>query len=302
MKKRKYAFYLPFFFVIVLLGQTGCESNVLDKIERHQVMPWGLQKMNVESMWSQGIKGKGVRISVMDSGTDYNHPEFSGRLKAGYNAIQPDEPPLDDNGHGTLVTGIISANDNSFGIVGVAPEAEIYPVKVLDAYGEGEIANIAKGIDWCIKNDIQVINMSFSIPNDDEELKKSITKAIKHGIIIVASSYNSSGLEAGFPASYDGVISVTSVDSSYKPLDSNALGKIDFSAPGKVIYTTTLAGGYTEIEGNSFATPYITGICALLLESGVKSKDIYSTLKLMSVDIGDIGRDRTFGEGFVKLN
>lgn len=81
----------------------------------------------------------------------------------GFNAINPSELPIDDYGHGSLVAGVIAAKNNNIGVVGIAPDVELYPVKVLDKYGEGEITDIAEGVDWCIENKIQVINMSFAI-------------------------------------------------------------------------------------------------------------------------------------------
>ncbi|WP_214483083.1 S8 family serine peptidase [Bacillus sp. SM2101] len=191
----------------------------------------------------------------------------------------------------------------NFGLVGVAPSADIYPVKVLDDFGQGVVSDVEKGIEWCIKNNIDVINMSFAVPEDDPLLKNSINNALDHGIIIIASASNSSDENVGYPASYPGVISVSSVDIKYSKYIKSSNGKIDFSAPGVHIVTTSKDNGYEIVDGNSIAAPHITGLVALLLEYDreLSLSDIYSMLKSMSVELGIPGKDKVFGEGFVRL-
>ncbi|MCR8843996.1 S8 family peptidase [Paenibacillus sp. SC116] len=259
-------------------------------------------------MWSQGITGSGIKVAVMDSGVDYNHPDLLG-MKKGYNAIEPSEPIQDETGHGTLVAGVIVAKNNNIGVVGIAPDVELYPVKVLDKFNEGNIDDIVKGIDWCITNDIDIINMSFAINLNKPQLKKAIDKAINEGIIVVAAANNSSKGPVGYPASYPNVFSVTSVNEKFQISELAPIGKIDYSAPGVSIISTSLNGSYQYYSGNSVAAPHITGFIALTLQTfkkaGIPQKDIKKeldkALKKYSFDLGNVGRDNIYGEGFIRF-
>lgn len=256
--------FISLFFVF-LFPKTDSSID-LNRLKTHQMIPWGVKMINAPEVWAE-TTGKNVKIAVMDSGFDFRHPDFGQNVKEGFNAIEPKLLPNDDYGHGTLVTGVIAAKNNSIGVIGVSPDAEIYPVKVLDQYGEGDIVDIVRGIDWCIENKIQIINMSFALKDNDPLLKSSIEKALKSGIIIVASASNSFGGKVGYPASYDGVISVTSVDENVHLAEKSPIGKIDFSAPGVGIVSTFNNEDYKEYSGNSLAAPHITGIIALILEN-----------------------------------
>ncbi|MCX8130551.1 MAG: S8 family peptidase [Clostridia bacterium] len=282
----------------------------LDTLKTKQIIPWGIKSIKASTLWSKAT-GKGVKVAIMDSGIDFKHPDFGKNIKEGYNAIDPMQLPKDNLGHGTLVSGVIAAQNNEFGIVGIAPDVELYPIKVLDNFGEGEISAIANGVEWCIKNKIQIINMSFAIPKDTPLLRNTITKAVDAGIIVVASANNSYCGEAGYPASYIKVISVTAVDNRFRICKTAPRGKIDFSAPGVGIVSTSSNGGYEELLGTSLAAPHITGLIALILQDPQKfglsennvnlPDDIYNILKSLSKDLGEKGKDRIFGEGFVAL-
>ncbi|WP_434749079.1 S8 family peptidase [Paenibacillus amylolyticus] len=274
----------------------------IQEYETKELLSWGIEKMNISLYWSKGIKGTGIKIAIMDSGVNFNHPDLSTNIQNGYNAINNKELPIDDYGHGTMMTGIIGAKHNGIGIKGIAPDSKIYPVKVLDEFGEGRFIHIQKGIEWCIDNDIDIINMSFAFPTDHPDLKSSIKKALDAGIIIVASVSNSYDGKSGFPASYDGVIAVTSVDSSYQKGETASLDDIDFAAPGVDVITTSNDLKYQYVSGTSIATPHVTGMIALLLQDASFNKsNLYEQLKATSLDIGEKGYDSKFGWGFIKI-
>lgn len=287
------------------------QTTDINLLKTQQMIPWGVKSVNAPVLWTE-TTGKGVKVAIMDSGIDFQHPDLGSSINQGYNAIDPSTLPNDDYGHGTLVGGIIAAKNNSIGVVGVAPDTKIYPVKVLDKYGEGDIADIERGIDWCIENQIQIINMSFSIEDDKPLLKSSIEKALDAGIIVVASASNSFGGKVGFPASYENVISVTSVDEKMKLGENSPRGKIDFCAPGVKILSTSNDGSYEEFSGNSLATPHVTGLIALLLENPKKyglpegkrniQLNVYQILKSLSLNLGEKGKENFYGEGFITMS
>lgn len=316
MRKKKYIVHILFYscilvFLIIAFSWADTYHVVsklnIDNLKNSQVIPWGVKYTN--TIYNNlDITGRGVKVAIFDSGISFNHPDFGSNIKEGYNAINPNTLPYDDFGHGTLVAGIICAQDNKIGIVGVAQDAEIYPVKVLDKYGEGNISDIERGIDWCIKNNINIINMSFAIDKDNPLLRNSISRAIDSGIIVIASAMNSYGGGVGYPASYEKVISVTSIDENYKIGDTSPKGKIDFAAPGVNIISTSSDGSYKKLSGTSLAAPYVTGLVSLILENpekfglskgNISYESIYSILKKFSKDLGKKGKDNIFGEGFI---
>lgn len=291
------------FYIIYNVYNKECNiSNLNNK----QNISWGIKEIINTNLLSE-FTGKNIKIAILDSGINFEHPDFSYNIKRGYNTINPNDLPRDDNGHGTLVAGIIAAQNNNFGVLGIAPDAEIYPVKVLDKYGEGDINNIVQGINWCIENKIQIINMSFAIFKDNSILYNSIKKAVNAGIIVVASAGNSYGGEVGYPAAYKEVISVTAINKNNRIAKVSPIGKIDFCAPGENIISTTSRNSYEKCEGTSIAAPYVSGIISIILHNPEKFNlhkkvysynDIYNILSDMSEHIG---RKNVFGKGFIKI-
>jgi subtilisin family serine protease len=309
--------YLVFLvIIIVMIGVVSCSHiNTQYQVDTNtlntkQEIPWGIVKTNIRSL-SANTTGNGIKVAILDSGIDFTHPDFGDNIKEGFNFLNPTQLPCDDFGHGTLVSGIIVAQDNNNGIIGVAPKVELYPLKVLDNHGEGDISNIVKAIDWCIANKIQIINMSFSTIHDNILLHSHIKKASKAGLIIVAASGESDGGDVGYPASYNEVISVTAVDKNLEKPISLVKGKIDFSAPGYDILTTTNSGGYVQSYGTSLAASYVTGIIALIIQnpqefnipinSTCSYAILYKKLEEYSLDIGEKGLDKLYGNGFIIL-
>jgi len=287
-------------FACYLLDKNKESFNNLNYLYQKEIVDWGVKALNAPTVWSRGITGEGIKIAILDTGVDFEHPDLKVSVQRSYNAIDQDEPPIDDNGHGTQVTGIISAVHNDFGVAGIAPGAEIFTVKVLDKFGEGTIESIIKGIDWCIDQEVQIINMSFALKNEDISLKQAIQRATDAGIILVSSGGNTSGGMVGYPASDMNVISVTSVDKNLLIGDASPFGKIDFSSPGVDIITTGLSGGYEKVTGTSFAAPHITGTIALFLsnDNEFPVNQAVEYLKLFSTNLGEIKR---YGNGFINM-
>lgn len=295
--------------VICVVALNACSNfdsvpkNILEK----QYVPWGFGRTEIEKLSRKSVSIKQVKIAVLDSGVNFNHPDFEGKIKNGFNAINPNEKPWDDNGHGTLVTGILAAQDNSFGIIGIIPNANIFPVKVLDQFGEGEVSDVVKGIEWCIENKMNIINMSFSLNYDNPLLRKAVYQALDSGVIVVASARNGRDNNVGYPASYSGVFSIIAVDKKLNVYKESSQGKVDFSAPGVGILSTNMNDYYEIMDGNSVATPFVTGIIGRLISQTndvLTNEEIYNFLQSNSLRLGKIDsnkKNRVYGNGFIKI-
>ncbi|MFY0521295.1 S8 family peptidase [Lysinibacillus sp. UGB7] len=261
MRFKKYVFLAICIISAAFLYEHKKNISIEDLYE-NQAYPDGIEYFRVEEVWDKGYFGEKIKIAILDTGIDFGHPDFEGQINTGFNAIDNNSLPIDDSGHGTNVTGIIAAKNNDIGVVGISPSAEIYPIKVLDEFGEGEIEDIIQGIEWCIDNEIDIINMSFSTIKNDQKFFNVINKAINAGIFIVAAIDNNRERGLGYPALYEGVIAVASLE--WKNLLSAE--EVDFFAPGNNIFTTAIGGKYIVSEGNSIATPHITGLIALIID------------------------------------
>ncbi|ADQ40525.1 peptidase S8 and S53 subtilisin kexin sedolisin [Caldicellulosiruptor acetigenus I77R1B] len=306
--------------IFVILISTLVANNYIHKkifsqnhlqASKKQIVPWSYKKLGITKTW-KFTKGKHVKIAILDSGIDLNHPDLKhANIIKTINFIEPNKPALDETGHGTFITGIIAAQNNNFGIVGIAPEAEIYILKILNKKLEGKVDSVICALDWCIKNKINIVNMSFSTSSDNSRLRKIIKQATKHGIIIVASARNSFGRKAGFPASYPEVISVASVNYKNQISQFSAQGKIDFCSYGENILSTSVNKTYKLSSGNSIAAAHLTGMIALILSKpekwglnpkyGINKDKIYNVLIKLSKDLGEKGKDNIFGYGLVRF-
>ena len=217
---------------------------------------------------SQGIKGQGIKIAVLDTGIA-EHPDLN--IAGGISFVGDENDYNDTNGHGTKMAGIIAASGiNEPSMTGCAPDAEIYAVKVADEYGHVKISAILKALEWCIKNYINIVNMSFGTYNYSKILKEALEYADSNGIVLVASAGNEGQFENEhrimYPAAYPGVLAV-GAGTGAEPLDfSNVNTRLDFIAPGYK-YTTSTNGRYTEAAGTSVSAAYMSGIIALTWSS-----------------------------------
>ncbi|HEX2915508.1 MAG TPA: S8 family serine peptidase [Chloroflexia bacterium] len=214
---------------------------------------WAWQKTNLAGGW-KFTQGKGVTVAVLDSGVNYNLPDFDNKVRRGWSALDGGDG-MDDNGHGTFVAGIIHQ---------VAPDAHILPVKVLDKNGTGTVDSIAEGAYWAYDRGAKVINLSFSAAEYSETLKQLITDLTSKDVVVVASSGNNNSQENIYPASYKPVIAVGATNSQDTKTDFSNFGSyIDLSAPGEDIYSTYWKGGYAWSEGTSFSAPMVAGAAVL---------------------------------------
>lgn len=261
---------------------------------------WNISKINVPYAWDEGLSGEKVKVAVMDTGISHSNLSVVG----GISTVDYTNSWLDDHGHGTHIAGIIAAQPNLENkVTGIAPNVELYSVKVLDNQGYGTLQDILEGIDWAIENDIDVINMSLGTDQYSKSLEDLINEAINQEIIIVAATGNKGiGSSVEYPAKFNNVISVSSVSESLTISSFSSTGdEVDFAAPGENILSTYI-NGYKLMQGSSQATPHVSGILALLKERypEATNEELYEILKDSSIDLGTIGKDPYYGHGLVQ--
>lgn len=277
---------------------------------------WGVSRIGSAVAHDAAILGTGVKIAILDTGIDYNHPELSPAFQIGTSFVEgldgiinPDGK--DDNGHGTHVAGIIAAARNGTGTVGVAPQASLYAVKVLDGAGFGTVGWILAGIEWAIEQQVDIINMSLALTADAPglpALEAACQTAWDAGILLVAAAGNSGGGAVRFPAAFDTVVAVGATDSCDLKSPFSDLGpQLELAAPGTAILSTVLDGGYRSISGTSQAAPHVAGVAALIIANGVVdlnangaiNDEVRQKLRETALDLGTAGRDTAFGYGLV---
>jgi subtilisin family serine protease len=229
---------------------------------------WGLPVMGIPSAWSSlAADAPIITVAVIDSGICGAHADLQGKVVAGWDFVDYDNDPNDEYGHGCGVAGIIAAsNNNGVGIAGIAPNARIMPLRVLDHLGLGKYSSIANAIIYAADNGAQIINMSLAGPNESAIVSDAIDYAIERGVTIIAASGNAGDTRVWFPASHPSVVAVGSIDQSLEMSSfTNHDDNLDILAPGRNILTTNMLGDYELMTGTSFASPHVAGAAALTL-------------------------------------
>lgn len=228
---------------------------------------WGLKELNIPDIW-KFTRGAGVKVGVIDTGADLTHPDLFLGIEASAD-FTGKGTAQDGDGHGTHCAGIIGARAQGIGVVGVAPECELYIAKGLGDDGSGNFYAIAAGVRWCIAQKVDIISMSLGAPCGDENLHNAIKEAVNAGIAVFCAAGNEGhgGTdEVGYPGRYDEVVAVGAIDSSMGMSYFSSVGpQVDILAPGGQIYSTYKNGGYATLSGTSMATPFVAGVAALAL-------------------------------------
>lgn len=243
--------------------------NIVDVASEtaEEQMDYGVAMSGANLEWSESM-GEGIKIGIIDSGIDLAHPDLVGRVKKYRNFTSYDKNDvIDENGHGTHVAGIMAANKNGKGIVGVAPMASLYIAKAFNKNGMADDYAVAESLKWLIQNRVNVINMSFS-SNSVPSYYKEIKQAYDMGIIIICAAGNNGkikGRNLGYPAKYPETISVASVDMRGKVSDFSSRNvDADIAAAGFEILSCYPGGKYARFSGTSMAAPIISGASAIL--------------------------------------
>ncbi|MBI2035949.1 MAG: S8 family peptidase [Candidatus Liptonbacteria bacterium] len=235
-------------------------------VQPPQSIPWGIDRVDAELVWATN-NADPVKVVVLDTGISMSHPDLTSNVKGGYNTINPLKSWNDDNGHGSHVAGIIAASNNNIGVVGVAPLADLYAVKVLNRNGSGFLSDIIEGLQWSVQNGAQVINMSLGTNSDIQSFHDAITAAYDANVVLVAAAGNDSEA-VDYPAAYPEVIAVSATDSNNVLASFSSRGaEVDLSAPGVSVYSTYKGDGYKTLSGTSMASPHVAGAAALVLNT-----------------------------------
>ena len=285
-----------------------------------QTLPWGVDRIDADLAWATS-KGTGIKVAIIDTGIDRDHPDLQANIAGGINYVvgspfdgKSDDNWDDDNGHGTHCAGIVAAIDNAIGVIGVAPEASLYAVKVLRSSGSGWLSDVIAGIEWTIdpngdgdtSDRMDVDSMSFG-GGDSQAMHDACDKAYAAGIVLIAAAGNSGDGDSttdeySYPAAYDSVIAVGATNiGDEAPYWSNSGPHLELAAPGVDINSTWNDGGYNTISGTSMACPHVSGTAALVIASdpSLSNVDVRLRLQETAEDLGDTGFDKQYGYGLV---
>ena len=258
-----------------------------------QDIPWGIDRVFGDkeypfSTWDQ-TKGEGVPVAVLDTGIDEEHEDLPEPL-GGVTTVDDTHWGQDDHGHGTHISGVIAARDNDLGVVGIAPESELYSVKVLNEAGSGTTSSIIKGIEWAVEEDIPILNMSLGTNGDSQSLEEACQEAYDAGHLLIAAAGNAGEDDnVNYPAKYDSVIAVSASNENDEIADFSDMGdEIELIAPGEAVKTTSPGDEYEYKSGTSLSTPHVSGIAALLKskDTSLSNSQIRKLLQDTAEDIG----------------
>ncbi|SEQ75667.1 type VII secretion-associated serine protease mycosin [Streptomyces radiopugnans] len=285
--------------------------------------PWSLKRVILDQLWEK-TKGKGVKVAVIDTGVDDDHPQLKDAVDAGLGmsnlpAPKKDEygntpkPPAKDGtedtvGHGTKVAGIIAARPaENTGFVGIAPDATIIPIQQNDAAGNGNTDSMAEAIDHAVDVGAKVVNISQDTAKPlrpNSRLEQAVNRALAKDVVIVASAGNDGlggNVKETYPASYEGVIAVASSDRNNERAPFSQSGDfVDVAAPGVDMVSTVPGGGHCADNGTSFSAPYVAGVAALLVAEHPDWKPHHVAAQIAQTAERSVpGHDRHVGWGVV---
>ncbi|ABR33614.1 S8 family peptidase [Clostridium beijerinckii] len=267
---------------------------------------WDISYTEADKAWPLIKQKREINVAVLDTGVDYTHPDLKNRVlkSKGYNFVDNNSDTMDDNGHGTHVSGIIAANANdNIGIAGIdgTLDVKIIPIKVLDSNGEGDINDIVKGIKYAADNGADIINLSFGANEKSKLIAEAISYAKSKGVFVVAAAGNDNEDSDNISPAGDGAFTVAAMSYNYKKASFSDYGNcIKVSAPGVEILST-VPGGYEAWDGTSMAAPVATGIAAMVKaeDPNLSPSQIEDVLDSTAKDIMSKGKDKQSGYGLI---
>lgn len=271
-----------------------------------QMVPWNVSRvLGGASPPPHG--GENVRVGIIDTGIDLKHPDLAANIKGGINLIDPHKPPQDGHGHGTHIAGIIGACDNEFGIIGVAPSVSLFAIKALNDKGKGSLSRIIHGIEWAVRQRLDILNISFNGNiSAKQPLADVVKKAVQHGLLLITSAGNhgrpsGSGDTIEWPARFPLPLAVGALTRRNKRAPFSAAGpKLDISAPGVHILSTFPNHRLAKLSGTSMAAAHVTGVAALLKQAHPSANSLQLRRMLKKQAMQTPGTPRETGAGLVQ--
>lgn len=265
---------------------------------------WGLDVIGMPRAWDAGT-AEGVVIAIVDTGVDCTHEDLAAACVAGYDFVDDDDDPMDENRHGTIEAGVAAAvTDNGVGISGVAWGAKIMPLRAMAADGSGSGADIAEAIVWAADHGADVINLSLGSLSEIRAITEAVSHARAAGAVLAASAGNSGGSETHWPAAHAEVMGIAATTRADTRASFSTQGDHVFvAAPGWQILTTDLADSYNLYDGTSEATAFVSGFAALLIaqDPSRTPDDVERIIKETALDLGAAGWDEHFGWGRIDV-
>ncbi|MBN4049166.1 S8 family serine peptidase, partial [archaeon AH-315-M20] len=283
---------------------------VYEDMRVHAFLADSVPQINADQVHAVSVTGSGVKVCIVDTGIDYTHPGLGGcfgvgcKVIDGFDFVNSDNDPIDDNGHGTHVAGIVASSDSTY--KGVAYGSSLMAAKVLDALGGGFASDVISGIEWCVTNGADIISMSlgggaFTSSCDSDPLAQASNNAVDTGVVVLAASGNDGYINAiSTPACASEVIAVGAVnDFDGRTSFSNEGTELDIVAPGVGIVSTILGDSFGSKTGTSMATPHASGTAALVLETDptLTPTQVRNILRNTALDLGASGFDTIYGYG-----
>lgn len=267
---------------------------------------YGMDNIRAPGGWELATGSVAVTIAVLDTGVDLSHPDLSAKITSGFDFVENDTNPQDDNGHGTHVAGIAAATtNNSIGVAGTSWGAQVMPIKIMNRDGNGSYSDLAAGVIWAADHGADVINMSLGGGSPSALLEDAVNYAYARGVVQVAAAGNTGSGNILYPARYTHVIAVGATDANNNRASfSNYGAELDLVAPGVSIYSTRLGGSYGYRNGTSMSTPYVSGLAAILIGlSRPYSPDLIAyEMQSTALDRGATGWDSFYGHGLIQMD
>jgi len=283
-------------------------SSIIPNDSYYASYQWNMPKIKAPEGWDvERGESNSVVVAVIDTGVDLSHSDLNDKIVQGYDFANNDNNPSDDNGHGTHVAGIISAEtNNGQGVAGVSWGAKIMPVKVLYSSGSGYLSDVIDGIIYAADNGAKVLNLSLGSTYASSSMQTAVDYAYRKGCVIVAAAGNNGNSTTIYPCGCNNVIGVASTDQSdARSSFSNYNSSVDIAAPGSSIASTWWTGqaSYAMASGTSMATPHVSGLAALLFsqDPGRTNENVQYTIESGADDLGASGKDIYYGWGRINI-
>lgn len=256
------------------------------------------ENLHMYDAWWYTQGSPSIVIAIIDTGVQLDHPDLAEKIVQGYDFVENDIVPQDEQGHGTHVAGTAAAiTNNNLGVAGTCPLCRIMPVRVLDEAGFGSVFDVARGIVFAANAGANVINLSVTGPDGVDEmgmfiLEEAVNYAWGKGAFLACAAGNgfTNSINAAYPAAYSNCVAVgaTNEDDSHAYFSNWGLW-VDVVAPGTNIYSTMLGSDYGYKNGTSMATPHVAGTAGLLMASGLSNAEARRQLQATA--------DATIGTG-----